>query len=191
MKTYRMCALVLLVLLCSLAALADSVKDPTIIIHGVQGGGFIACPPQGCTPVGLKFSFTSPANGHGKLFFTNASGKNWTSLRLIESGVPAGNISCQQSMFLSCKIETLQDGKVEILLSGVRHKGMDNPRNGIPAGSSFLIGFGCIQGNCWPKGGVNFTAQANVPEPATVALMVTGLGLIGSCRKRWKNRRNA
>ena len=191
MKTSRICALVLLTLLCSLAALADSLKDPTIIIRGVQGGGFVTCPPEGCTPVGMTFTFTSPAKGQGRLFFTNASGKNWTSLRLIESGVPAADLSCGTSLFMSCKIETLKDGRVEILLSGVHRKGMDNPRNGIPAGSSFLIGFGCVHGNCWPKGGVNFTAQANVPEPGTVALMVTGVGLICSRRKLWKNRWNA
>ncbi|MGB9071980.1 MAG: PEP-CTERM sorting domain-containing protein [Terriglobales bacterium] len=192
MKTSRNCALVLLTLLCSLAALADSLKDPQIIIKGAQGGGYARCPPEGCTPVGMKFTFTSPAKGEGKVFFTNASGKNWTSLRLIESGVPAANISCAQSLFLSCKIETLKDGKVEILLSGVQHKGGDNPRNGILAGSSFYIGFGCVKGVCWPKGGVTFDAQANVvPEPATIALVVTGVGLIGSRRKLWKNRWNA
>jgi hypothetical protein len=181
--------LVLLVLLFSLAAFADSINDPVIIIHGVQGGGFITCPPQGCTQVGMTFSFTSPQ--HGKLFFTNASGQNWTSLALIESGVPAANISCSQSLFLNCSIRTLKDGKVEVLLSGVKH-GLDNPHNGIPAGSSFYIGFGCVQGNCWPKGGVSWTAQANpIPEPGTVALIVTGLGLIGSRRKRWTNRCNA
>jgi hypothetical protein len=190
MKTARTCALVLLTLLCSLAALADSLKDPKIIIKGAQGGGYVMCPPEGCTPVGMRFTFTSPAKGQGRLFFTNASGKNWTSLKLIESGVPAADISCAQSLFLSCKIETLKDGKVEILLSGVRDG--DNSRNGIPAGSSFYIGFGCVKGVCWPKGGVKFSAQANaVPEPATVALMVTGVGLICSRRKLWKNRWNA
>lgn len=189
MKTSRICALVLLTLLCSLAALADSFKDPKIIIHGVQGGSFVTCPPEGCTPVGMTFTFTSPAKGQGKLFFTNASGKNWTSLKLIESGVPAADLSCSQSLFLSCTIRTLKDGKVEILLSGAGRG--NNPRNGIPAGSSFLIGFGCVHGNCWPKGGVSFTAQANVPEPGTVALLVSGVGLICSRRKLWKNRWNA
>jgi hypothetical protein len=190
MKTSRICALVVLSLLCSLAARADSLKDPKIIIHNAQGGGYVHCPPEGCTNVGMTFTFTSPAKGQGKLFFTNASGKNWTSLKLIESGVPAANLSCDQSLFSSCTIKTLKDGKVEILLSGVRHG--DNPRNGIPAGSSFYIGFGCVKGVCWPKGGVSFSAQANaVPEPGTVALMVTGVGLICSRRKLWKNRWNA
>ena len=59
--------------------------------------------------------------GH-TLFFTNTSGKNWTSLSLIETGVPAADISCTQSLFLSCTTETLKNGSVEILLSGVRER---------------------------------------------------------------------
>src|SRR3974390_3152445 len=104
MKTSRICVLVALVLVCSMAVFADSIKDPKIIIHGVQGGGgiFAMCPPQGCTTVGLTFTFTSPAKGEGTLFFTDASGKNWTSLELIERGVPGSDIACDQSLFLSC-----------------------------------------------------------------------------------------
>jgi len=192
MKTARTCALVLLTMLCSLAALANSLNDPQIIIKGAQGGGFVRCPRQGCTPVGTSFTFTSPANGKGNVFFTNASGINWTSLKLIESAVPAADIHCGTSLFLNCTIKTLKGGKVEILLSGVDDANGDD-RPGIPAGSSFYVGFGCIKGACWPKGGVSFSAQANsaVPEPATVALVVTGVGLIGSRRKLWKNRWNA
>ena len=122
----------------------------------------------------------------GTLFFTNASGKNWTSLKLIEKGVPAEAISCAQSLFLSCTIRTLDNGAVEILLSGVKG---NNPRNGIPNGASFSIKLGCVNGNCWP-GGLNFTAHAGAgaaPEPGTIALVVTGLGAIVSRRKRWKS----
>jgi len=194
MKTSRICVLVALVLVCSMAVFADSIKDPKIIIHGVQGGGgiFAMCPPQGCTNVGLTFTFTSPAKGEGTLFFTNASGKNWTSLKLIERGVPGSDIACDQSLFLSCTVKTLENGSVEILLAGISHKGQFNPRNGIPAGSSFLINFSCVQGNCWPKGGITFQGQAGtVPEPGTVALMITGMGAIVSRRKLWKNRWNS
>lgn len=189
MKISRVCWLVLLALLCTALAFADGVKDPKIIIHGVQGGGapngFSRCPPQGCTNVGMNFTFSTPENGHGTLFFTNASGKNWTSLKLIEKGVPAAAISCAQSLFLSCTIRTLENGAVEILLSGV--KGGHNPRNGIPAGTSFAINLACVDGNCWP-GGLNFSGHAGAaPEPGTIALVVTGLGAIVSRRKRWKD----
>jgi hypothetical protein len=193
MKTSRISVLIALLLVFSVAAMADSIKDPKIIIHGVQGGGgFSKCPPSGCTGVGMTFTFTSPEKGEGTLFFTNASGKNWTSLKLIENGVPAASVTCAQSLFLSCTVETLENGSVEILLSGVHHKGQFNPLNGIPAGSSFSINFSCVQGNCWPKGGIAFQAQAGAaPEPGTIALLATGIGAIISRRKLWKNRWNS
>jgi PEP-CTERM motif-containing protein len=192
MKTSRILALLALVLVCSLA-FADGIKDPKIIIRGAQGGGASplgggGCPQ--CRNVGTDFSFSVPAKGEGtKLFFTNTSGKNWTSLTLIEKGVPAADVSCAQSLFISCTITTLENGATEIVLSGVAGKGMSNPRNGIPDGSSFLIGFGCVKGNCWPHG-LEFTAHAGtaVPEPGTIALMMTGLGAIVSRRKKWLSR---
>ncbi|MFY9559646.1 MAG: PEP-CTERM sorting domain-containing protein [Terriglobales bacterium] len=186
MKISRLCLLVLLSLLCTGLAFADGINDPKIIIHGVSGGGapgFARCPPSGCTNVGMNFTFSTPADGSGNLFFTNASGKNWTSLKLIEKGVPAADISCAQSMFLSCTVRTLGDGSVEILLAGVKGH---NPRNGIPNGSSFLIGFKCVGESCWP-GGLNFSGHAGAaPEPGTIALVATGIGAIVSRRKRWK-----
>jgi len=185
MKISRLSLLVVLALLCTGLAFADGIQDPKIIIRGVQGGGaFRSCPPSGCTNVGMNFSFSTPENGKGTLFFTNTSGKNWTSLKLIEKGVPAEAISCAQSLFLSCTTRTLEDGSVEILLAGVKG---NNPRNGIPNNSSFSINFACVKGSCWP-GGLTFTGHAGAaPEPGTIALMVTGLGAIVSRRKRWKS----
>ena len=186
MKISQICACALLLLVGSVMAFADGIKDPKIIIHGVSGGSTpMICPPQGCQNVGVNFSFNVPKSGSGTLFFTNASGKNWSSLTLIEKGVPANAISCAQTLFLSCSTKTLKDGSVEILLSGI--KGGQNPRKGILKGQSFSINFACVQGNCWP-GGLGVGGHAGtVPEPGTVAFMVTGLGAIVSRRQMWKS----
>jgi hypothetical protein len=193
MKTSPICVLVLLVVVASAMAFGDSVTDPRIIIHGVSGSAPTPlCPAQGCTNVGLNFSFGVPNNktGSGQLFFTNASGKNWTSLTLIENGtVPASAIHCVQSLFLSCTTQTLANGSVAIVMSGLKG---NNPRNGILAGQSFSIQFACInKTDCWP-GGLDFTAHATaVPEPDTMALMVTGMSALISLGKIWKNHRTA
>lgn len=190
MKNSRVCWLVVLCLVCTAAAFADSVQDPIpdpkIVIRGVQSGGapsrLSGCPPEGCTQVGMNFEFAVPEKGRGTLFFTNASGKNWTSLRLVERGVPASAITCGQNLFLSCTVTTLENGAVEILLAGVNGK---NPKTGIAAGSNFAIGFVCVDKNCWP-GGLQFQGHASAaPEPATLALLGTGLVAIYSRRKRW------
>ena len=159
MKTIRTLSLVALIVLCSLATFAQR-KDPKIIIRGVPGGGAVApfshCPPEGCTPVGVDFTFTVTHNGGLPLFFNNASEQNWVSLTLTESGVPAQDVTCVQSLFLSCAVTDQEDGSTQIVLSGI--KGL-NPRNGILAGANFLIGFGCVNGSCWPRG-LSFSAHA-------------------------------
>ena len=186
MKISQICALVLLVVVGSAVAFADGVHDPKVIVHGAAGGGNSACGKHNCQDVGINFSFTIPKSGSGVLYFTNTSGKNWTSLALIESGVPAADVSCKQTFFLSCTTKTLKNGSVEILMSGVR--GGQNPRNGIMNGQSFTIQFACVDKNCWP-GGIPVSGHAGTtPEPATVALMVTGLGGMFFRRKMWRNR---
>ncbi len=189
MKISQICALALLLVMGSAMAFADGVNDPKIIIHGANGTGIpTACPSPGCRDVGLNFSFTIPKSGKGTLFFTNTSGQNWTSLKLIENGVPAADISCHSFLFTSCTAETLKNGSVEILLAGVKH-GL-NPATGIRNGQSFAISFACVGTSCWTNGGSTMSAQANtVPEAGTVALMATGLGAMISRRRMWKNRR--
>ena len=190
MKIAQVCALALLVVLGSAVAFADGIHDPRVIVGGGGGGG--AC--EQCQGVGLNFSFTVPDNGTGTLFFTNESGKNWTSLKLIETGVPAADISCHSFLFESCKAETLKNGSVEILLSGVT-RGGGGPLwkdRGIPNGTNFSIQFSCVGKSCWPAG-LQFNAHASArvattPEPETVGLMVTGLVGIFSRRKYWRNR---
>jgi hypothetical protein len=190
MKISQIFAVLMLLFVGSVMAFADGIGDPQIIIHGA-GGNSAACPVGGCTSInGLTFNLKVPANGSGTLFFTNNSGQNWTSLALIETGVPAVDIKCHSSLFGSCSVETLQSGKVEILLSISEG---NNPNSGIKNGQNFAITFACVKTSCWP-GGLSVSGYANnasVPEPGTIALMVTGLGAMVSRRKIWKNRWNS
>lgn len=199
MKTTRICALAVLAVLLSTTAFADGINDPKIIIRGVSGSAqpFAKCPTCNSTKVGMNFTFGVPERGSGTLFFTNASGKNWTSLALIENGtVPAGDITCKTYAFTNCATKTLKNGSVEILLSGVRRDAKNDCYGGIRSGSTFSINFvacGKDGKNCpgWP-GDLDFTAHAMAaPEPGTIALMLTGVGAVFSRRKVWKNRFNS
>jgi hypothetical protein len=193
MKISQICALAMLLVVGTAVAFADGINDPKIVIHGVNSGNYanVTCPPNGCKDVGLNFTFSVPKGGSGTLYFTNNSGKNWTSLLLIEKGEPAADISCVQTLFKSCSTKTLANGSVEILLSGVNSPHMaQNARTGIANGQSFDISFVCVTKNCWPSG-LQFSGHANVtsvPEPGTVALMVTGFGALFSRRKQWMKR---
>jgi hypothetical protein len=195
MKISQIFAVTLLLVMGSMMAFADGIHDPRIVIHGVNGGNApVVCPNQGCTNVGLNFAFSAPASGTGTLFFTNTSGQNWSSLTLVEQGhaVPASAITCHSNLFSSCMAETLKNGNVAIVLSGTRG---NNPDRGIANGQSFAIAFSCVNNNCWP-GGLKFGGHANssatsVPEPGTIAFMVTGLGALISRRKTWMNRWNS
>jgi hypothetical protein len=160
--------LIFITILSCLAALANTIPDPRIIIKDPVCG-------SGCTSVGTHFTFTSPASGTGILMFTNASGVLWHSLEFIESGVPASAISCSAPhTFTHCDVTTT-GGVTTILLSGLA-SGFD----GIGIGHNFSITFGG-----WPAGGVKFTAIANVPEPVTAALLLTGLGALVTRRKKF------
>jgi hypothetical protein len=194
MKISQVCAVALLMAVGSVMAFADGINDPKIVIHGVNGGNVAQDCRQGCINVGDNFNFDVPKGGSGTLFFTNTSGHAWTSLTLIETGEPASAISCVQSLFLSCTTKTMKNGSVEILLSGVNsgpHQAQ-NARTGIANGQSFDISFVCVSKSCWP-GGLQFSGHANasVPEPGTVALMVTGFGAMLSRRKQWMKRLKA
>lgn len=161
-------------MLLAAAAYADSINDPGIIIRDPD------CPSGGCMVVGQTFTFGTPEKGFGTLFFTNGSGVNWFNLQLTESGVPASAVTCMTTAFANCTVATI-GGVTTIFLSG-----LGGSFTGIPAGSNFSIVFYCTDDNCWP-GGLDFTAHANIPEPATVALVFTGIAGILS-RKLRKSR---
>jgi hypothetical protein len=191
MKISQICAVALLLVIGSVMAFADGINDPKIIIRGAGSGDLVQGHCSQCVDVGLNFKFSVPESGSGALFFTNTSGQNWNSLALIEKGEPAADIKCSSNLFASCTTKTLRNGSVEILLSGVK-SGALNKGQGIRNGQSFSIAFSCIKDSCWP-GGLTFGGHANagtVPEPGTIALMVTGVVGLVSRRKVWKNRWN-
>jgi hypothetical protein len=173
MKTCRFFVFALLIVLCAAASFADSSADPGIIIRDPTCA-------EGCNPVGLQFNFGTPSSGTGELNFLNASGVDWYNLKLVESGVNADIISCFTDAFLSCTVTTV-DGVTTILLSGVNEN-----YTGIGADHAFDIIFGCPEGmTCepWP-GDLDFHAIANVPEPGSMALMITGIGAVIARRRK-------
>ena len=160
------------------AAHADSV-DPGIIINDPLG-----CPGNNCTTITqLTFGFNVPSTGFGVLHFLNATGVTWHSLLLTETGEAAVNISCSSNVF-SCAVSPLGQNGAKILLTAI------GGLTGIPNGNSFEVVLGCARGDCpkWPDGlGFEATANATVPEPATMALLLTGVGAIVSRRKLRKH----
>jgi hypothetical protein len=185
----------MLLVVVSAMAFADGIKDPTVIVKGLGGNGFLS--GDGCqyTCASFIFNFSTPSQEPGTLDFTNATNVTWTSLTLVERGnsVPLADITCfTSSMFTNCTRALTghgPGGHPELIFSG---------GTGIAPGANFAIGFGCDKktGACWP-GGVSFGGYANkpngisTPEPGTLALMVTGVGALVSRRKQWKNRSQA
>ena len=172
MKSVRTVLLMLFVFSCALAAVANSAPDPVIKVKDPL------CTSRCGDIQSTKFQFSTPASGSGTLAFTNASGVDWTSLRLVESGVLADSITCITDIFATCKISDVNGHTVILLRTGGNFTGILNH-------SVFTITFGCQQG-CWP-GNLPFTATANVPEPGTIALVLTGLGGIVT-RRKWLQR---
>ena len=165
MKT---CVLAMVIALGAVAAHANGI-DPGIIIRDPLG-----CPSGHCIPIpGTSFSFGVPSGGFGLLHFLNASGITWSSLTLTEVGVPAINVTCSSDVF-SCGVVAFGQNGAKIVLTALH--GLP----GIPNGNSFEIILGCTNGACplWPAG-LEFSAVANaVPEPGTMALLLTGAGAI-------------
>jgi hypothetical protein len=170
----KACLLGIVLAVCAAAAHANGI-DPSIIIRDPVG-----CPSHTCVSVpGLTFGFQVPSAGFGVLHFLNTSGVTWTSLIFTETGVAAANISFScSSNIVSCVLMPLGQNGAKLVLTGL------GAGQGIPSGNSFEVILGCVNSNCWP-GGLQFEVVANaaVPEPATMALLLTGVGALFTRRK--------
>ena len=169
MKASRFLVLALFILSCGIAAFANSAPDPIIKIKDPT------CTSRCADIQGTHFSFSTPPSGSGVLSFTNQSGVDWTSLKLVESGTPASAITCITTIFASCSVFSVNGNTVILLKAGGDFSGITN-------NMVFTITFTCFKG-CWP-GNEKFTATTNVPEPGTIALMMTGIGGIIT-RRKW------
>ena len=159
----------------SLAAIvqADTLNDPKIIV-----GGTGSAPVGQPIPIfGNSFSFISPSgtspgtspcvvNGQNDIecLFTNNDTQgdqnvNWLTLQFLISPFQTG-ITCDPGPFFAqCGVS--ENGSVNF--SG---------GSGIPFGTEFqMIVEGFLPGT-------GFTGNANVPEPATLVLLLTGAGAI-------------
>jgi hypothetical protein len=186
MKIPALCFAGMLLVLCSLSAFANSEKDPRVVVKD---------PPlcdAGCVGVGQIFSFGLPAgNGNfkGDLTFQNNSDVTWFNLIVTEKGVqfsPA--LTCGFSAFFNfCQVVPVKNNSDAAKFEFFNLYG--DGKGGIAPGQVFTFGFSGGLG--WPRA-TEFTghgyagAPPAVPEPTTLALMLTGAGAIVSRRKFWK-----
>lgn len=176
--------------------MADSLpgNDPTI---GVKGG-------HCCSPLNdLNFSFTIDGQGGGIFNFLNDTNTDWISLTLFASAPDDSSFTCDPvnfgHLFENCTTTVtgeLGHGQeaVTIFFSGTG--GCDLLTNscfpGIPQGSDFFFNLNdnyCNGEDCSGGWTPNFTVQGfanqpSVPEPASIFLVLTGLGGIVARRRR-------
>jgi hypothetical protein len=141
--------------------------------------------PQLLKITGLSFSFDVSNRGFEVLHFLNDSGDSgvsWHDLVFSDFGVPTIDVQCSNGVF-SCSVVALGKNGAKIVLTAL-HGGQ-----GLPSDTRLEIVPGCANGNCplWPSG-ADFTAIANVPdsvpEPATLTLLATGVGLLASQHRK-------
>ena len=173
---YRVRVIALLFVSCFLfvtVVRADSINNLELSVNNLS-----SCPSSGCfvwDPTASAISFSLPATGGTFHFaatldrrFVDGIGLEITRLNLFVPLIGA-DITCASSIFANCSV-TNQPNGTAISFSG----------GAIYPGENFSLDFGCTSGDCsWPAG-TNVTARwaTNVPEPGTMALLLTGVAAI-------------
>jgi hypothetical protein len=153
----------LLVLLTTSSAWADSLPagDPHITIGSGSSSEYWYTPEETD-----DFSFTI-SNGTFDLLVQNATGHTWNDITITGPG--NGLIGCTILAYFGSCVVTQTSNSTTIFISGV-------PGDGVNNGQNLNIDFTVDTNGSWTNGTYDFAA--NVPEPASLSLLLIGIALI-------------
>lgn len=154
--------------------------SPSIIVNGD--------PPIPFTVItNDTFTFGSDASGGGDFGFTNDTGQTWTQLNILVTLPTFDTITCGSTAFVTCTVTTTTPPGAAPAMYDLIF-GPD-ANGGVANGQNFTINLNDSGNTVTDPAGsgswgpdTDFTAVANVPEPAPVALAGLGLLLLGSGR---------